>query len=134
MTAQDPNRLRQPPRQRFEGPARAFALDEVFQELAAEPFRDIDGHHQITLFKDGHTTLIAFLFAAQGYLPEHRTEGIVTIQVLAGHLQLATGDGDFELRGGGLLVLRPGLAHSVEAKAPSRMLLTVHLGDPPSTS
>lgn len=127
MSSSEPDRLRTPPRERFTGDTKIFDLDRVFDELANEEQEPIDGHHQITLFKSGASTVIAFLFADDGYLPEHQADGIVTIQVLQGRLDITTRDDHYAVGTDGLLVLRPGIAHEVHAREPSRMLLTVHL-------
>ena len=127
MTASEPDRLRTPPKERFTGDTKPFDLDRIFQQLADEPHPSIDGHRQITLFKRGATTVLAILFEEEGRLPEHATKGVATIQVLQGRLEIETPDERHALADGGLLVLRPGVPHSVQALKPSRMLLTVHL-------
>ncbi len=127
MTSTDPGRLRPPPRERFTGDTLAFDLDQVFDELASESFHEIDGHHQIALFKDGNSTVIAFLFDTDGYLPDHQADGFVTIQVIEGRLNISTPDEEYDLGTGGLLLFRPGVPHDVLATEPSKMLLTVHL-------
>lgn len=127
MNSTDPGRLRPPPRERFTGEIHAFDLDQVFAQLASESFDDIDGHHQITLLKDHNSTVLAFLFGAEGYLPDHQTNGFVTIQVIEGRLNISTPDGEYDLATGGLLALRPNVPHDVLATEPSKMLLTVHL-------
>ena len=127
MTASEPDRMRTPPRERFTGDTKPFDLQRIFQQLADEPHGSVDGHRQITLFKRGTSTVIAFLFEADGYLPQHSADGVATIHVLEGRLEIETPEERHALEDGGLLVLRPGVLHSVEALKPSKMLLTVHL-------
>lgn len=132
MTASDPDRLRTPPRERFTGDTKRFDLERIFQTLDEESHGGVAGHKQITLFKRGASTVIAFLFDEDGVLPEHATDGVATIHVLDGRLEVETPKERHALEGGGLLVLRPGVPHSVRAEQPSKMVLTVHLleGEP----
>ena len=68
---------------------------------------------------------VLFVFEADGFIPEHRTDGEVTIHVLAGCLEV-TVDGDvLPLGRGGLVTLAPKQAHAVRATEASDMLLTV---------
>ena len=130
MTASEPKRLRTPPRVRFTGDTKAFELADIFDRLADEEYPPIDGHHQITLFKSGTSTVMAFLFAADGVLPRHQADGVVTLQAVEGHLEVATSEERIEMKRGELLVIRPGVAHEVYARQPSQMIMTVHLQQP----
>lgn len=132
MTTEHPDRLRTPPRERFSGEARAFDLDRIFEELADEPHEGIAGHRQIALFKSGASTVIAFLFEEGGHLPEHQSDGVATIHVLEGRLEVETPQERHAVGENGILMLRPEVPHEVEAMEPSKMLLTVHLRKPES--
>lgn len=127
MSESQPRRLRTPPRERFTGDTQPFDLERIFERLAEEAHPPIDGHHQITLFKSGTSTVMAFLFDRKGYLPRHQADGIVTIQVLEGRLVVETPEERHAVGEDGLLVLRPGVPHEVNAEAPSKMIMTVHL-------
>lgn len=126
---QDPeeNRLRTPPVERFAGTEALIDLDLVFGKLAAEAHEGNRGHRQITVFKRGAMTMIAFLFEREGVMPEHSTRGLVTIQVLEGELLIDTPGEQYRLEERMCVVLSPDIPHSVEAVKPSKMLLTVHL-------
>ncbi len=126
----DPKRLRTPPRERFSGDTKLFDTERIFEKLADEEHGGIDGHRQITLFKSGTSTVVAFLFSQGGELPEHRAQGVVTIQVIEGRLNVETPDERHAVGAGGILILRPGIAHDVTAEEASKMILTVHLRKP----
>lgn len=127
MTDAEPGRLRERPSHRFSGDTRAFDLLRIYEELADEPHDAIEGHRQIALFKDESTTVVAFLFEEGGELPEHRADGLATLHVLDGRLEIETPEEHHEIADDGMLIIRPGIAHSVRAQEPSKMILTVHL-------
>lgn len=132
MTTEKPDRLRTPPRERFQGEARSFDLSRIFEQLADEPHEGIHGHRQISLFKSGASTVVAFLFEEGGALPEHKADGVASIHVLEGRLTIETPDERYAVGEDGILMLRPGVPHSVRAGEASKMILTVHLRKPES--
>ena len=130
MSDTDPDRLRTPPRERFSGDTKIVDTERVFDELAGESRGGVDGHRQITLFKSGTSSIVAFLFEEGGRLPEHQADGVAAIQVIEGRLDVQTPDDHHAVGEDGVLILRPGVPHEVEAVEPSKMLLTVHLRKP----
>ncbi len=130
MNASEPSRLRTPPRERFTGDTKSFDLERIFERLATEEYPPIDGHHQITLFKSGTSTVMAFVFDTDGYLPQHQADGVVTLQVVDGRLEVDTPEERLAVGAGGLLVIRPGIPHEVHASEPSQMVMTVYLRNP----
>ena len=58
-------------------------------------------------------------------MPEHKTEGQISVHVLAGHIQVKAAGRTFNLRPGALLALDQGLPHDVEALEESALLLTI---------
>lgn len=118
-------RLREHPGERLANQVQKIGLAEAIAQLRAEPHAATAGHRQVALVRHGPVSLILFLFDLDGYLKEHRTEGVVTIHVLSGWLEV-TADGErTELSTGELISLAPGRPHGVRALAPSEMLLTV---------
>jgi len=126
---EDPHaaRLRPQPESRFAASQHAFDLNAVALKLKEEFQAGEEGHRQITLYKQDSTTVALFIFGHLTRLPPHRAKGIVTIQVLKGHLQIKAEDQAHTLRAGNLLVLGPGVEHDLVAYEESEMLLTVHL-------
>ncbi len=129
------NRLRTPPRERFSGETKVYDTLRIFDQLAGEEHDGVAGHRQITLFKSGTSTIVAFLFDEGSVLPEHRADGVATLHVLDGRLEVTTPDNRHEVGGDGLLVLRPKVPHEVRAMERTKMILTVHLhaGEPASS-
>jgi len=124
---QEQARLRRAPVERFAGTEHVHNLAEIAAQLRAEPHPATDGHRQMTIAHHGSVALVLFDFEADGRLVDHVADGLVTIQALAGHVQVRTSEGDHELGAGALLVLSPGVAHDLHASVPSRVLLTVHM-------
>ena len=123
-------RSRRPPDERFAGSAHAYDLVEIATRLRAEPHAAIDGHRQMTIARQAGVTLVLFDFEAAGRLADHVTDGMVTIHVLAGGIEVTTAEGGHELGAGSLLALSPGVRHDVRANVPSQVLLTVHRATP----
>ncbi len=121
------DRLRQHARDRFAPPQHPYDLDEVTANLRHELEAGQAGHRQETLYKHGATTIALFLFGHLTGLSAHRTQGVVMIHVLDGHIQITAEGQVHDLHAGHLLVLAPGVEHDVSARTVSRMLLTVHL-------
>lgn len=119
-------RLRQHPENRLAAPVQAVDLASAAARLRAEAHPSVAGHRQIAVLRHGPVTMILFLFETDGLMKEHRADGVVTIHVLDGRLQVMVGEEHREVGAGELLALAPGLTHSVRALLPSEMLLTVH--------
>lgn len=126
-------RLRTPPRERFEGDEHLFDLEAEGERLRSEPGEARDGHRQITLFRGGGVSIVLFDFEADGWLRDHAADGYVTVYVLDGEISMTTDAQEHRMPAGSLLVLRPGIRHDVRAEVQSRMLLTVRL-DPAEDS
>ena len=119
-------RLREHPEARLASPVQLVDLAETADRLRAEPHPSVAGHRQIAVFRHGPVTLVHFVFDPDGLLKEHRAEGVVIIQALAGRLLVQAQNKSHELEAGKLLALAPGVPHTVRALAPSEMVLTIH--------
>lgn len=120
------DRLRPHPVDRFADPVQLLDLEAAAARLRAEPHDAIGGHRQIALFRSGPVTLVLFTLETGAHLKEHRTDGVVTIHLLGGRIDVACDGRTLELRPGQVVALAPGVLHEVRAHVPSEMLLTVH--------
>lgn len=127
MEDEKTDRLRQHPDQRFAAPQHQFDLAVVAAKLAQEVEAGEAGHRQEVLYKNGPTSISLFLFGHLSRLPPHRAKGIVSIQVLKGHLRVMAEGQSHDLRSGSILILANGIQHDVVAQQESEMLLTVNL-------
>lgn len=101
-----------------------FDLPAEIHRLQAETTWST-GHNARTLVKYDDLRVVLIALRANSRMPEHRTEGRISVQLLSGHVQVKAAGRTFSLRGGGLLALDHGLPHDVEAMEDSALLLTI---------
>ncbi len=100
-------------------------------DLAAEVHRLRDettwstGQNARTLLKYDDFRVVLTALQANMKIPEHKTDGRISVHVLSGHIQLRACGRTFSLRPGGLLALDHGVAHDIEALEESAFLLTI---------
>lgn len=78
-----------------------------------------------TLVKEGPLRLTIIAIAAGGDMPTHNAEGPVTIHVLEGEVVFKALGQDYPLSTGDVLVLAPGVEHSVRSTTGGLFLLTL---------
>jgi quercetin dioxygenase-like cupin family protein len=83
------------------------------------------GHNARTLVKYDDLRVVLIALQANARMPEHKTEGRISVHLLSGHIQVKAAGRTFSLRSGGLLALDQGLPHDVEAMEESALLLTI---------
>jgi quercetin dioxygenase-like cupin family protein len=83
------------------------------------------GQNAKTLVKFDGLRIVLIALQARSRIPEHQTEGQISIQTVVGHIQVCAEGRSFELRPGGLLALDQGLPHDVEALEESAFILTI---------
>jgi quercetin dioxygenase-like cupin family protein len=121
-------RTRQAPAERFAGAEHLFDLAAEAARLRAEPRPGKDGHRQIVLFRQEPVSLVLFDLEPGGSLADHEAEGLVTIHVLSGRVEVRTPETRHEVTAGSVLVLRPGIKHDLVAAVAAEVLVTIHLG------
>jgi quercetin dioxygenase-like cupin family protein len=80
-----------------------------------------------SLIKTGQLQLLHVVLHAGQQLPEHRVAGEISLQCLAGRVQLRTPGITMPLAAGQLTVLRGGEPHAVVAEQDSCLLVTLVL-------
>src|SRR5688572_719398 len=83
------------------------------------------GQNAKTLVKYDDLRVVLTALRAKARMPEHKTEGRISVHVLSGHLHLRAAGRTFSLRPGSLLTLDHGMPHDVEALEDSAFLLTI---------
>jgi quercetin dioxygenase-like cupin family protein len=101
-----------------------FDLATEIEQLHREPEWST-GRNAKTLVKYDDLRVVLVALRANARMPDHRTEGRISIQTVRGHLRVRAEGRTFDLPVGGLLVLDGGLAHDVEALEDSVLLLTI---------
>ena len=83
------------------------------------------GRNARTLVKFDDIRIVLSVLRAAMRIPEHTTEGRISVQVLSGRVRLNAAGRTFDLREGNLLALDQGSSHDVEALEDSAFLLTI---------
>ena len=90
------------------------------------------GQNARTLLKYDDFRVVLTALQAKARMPEHKTEGRISVHVLSGHIRLRAAGRTFSLRPGSLLALDQGVPHSVEALEESAFLITIAWPGPKS--
>jgi quercetin dioxygenase-like cupin family protein len=101
-----------------------FDLTSEIEQLHREPEWNT-GRNAKTLIKYDDLRVVLLALRAQTRIPDHRTDGRISIQTVCGHLRIRADGRTFNLPMGGLLALDGGLVHDVEAVEDSALLLTI---------
>jgi quercetin dioxygenase-like cupin family protein len=105
-------------------PLMEFDLPAEIDRLRAEKTW-LTGQNARTLLKYDDFRVVLTALQAKARMPEHKTEGRISVHVLSGHIRLRADGRTFSLRPGSLLALDHGVPHSVEALEESAFLLTI---------
>ena len=105
-------------------PLMEFDLPAEVHRLHAETTWST-GQNARTLIKYDDFRVVLTALQAHIRVPEHKTEGRISVQVLSGHIQLRAAGRTFSLRPGGLLAIDQGVLHEIEALEESAFLLTI---------
>ena len=83
------------------------------------------GQNAKTLVKYDDFRVVLTALKAHSRLPGHQADGRISIQTVAGHIQVRVEGRTFDLPSGSLLALDQGRPHEVEAVEDSAFLLTI---------
>jgi len=83
------------------------------------------GQNARTLLKYDDFRVVLTVLKARARMPEHKTDGRLSIHVLSGHIRLTALGRTFDLRAGSLLALDRRAPHDLEALQESAVLLTI---------
>ena len=119
-----PNEHRRPHPHPMAAPYLEFDITTELQQLHREAGWQ-SGQNAKTLVKYDGLRVVLIALQARSKMPEHQTEGQISIQTVVGHIHVRAQGRSFYLRSGGLLALDQGLTHVVEALEESAFLLTI---------
>lgn len=119
-----PNEHRRAHTQWMAAPYLEFDITRELEQLHNEPEWK-SGQNAKTLVKNEDLRIVLTALKAQSRIPEHRTEGRISIHTVAGHLEVRAQGRTFDLPAGRLLALDHQLPHDVEALEDSAFLLTI---------
>jgi quercetin dioxygenase-like cupin family protein len=111
------------------GDVMVFRLEEQYVNMRGSMRRG-SGPTSRTLLKNGPLRVTLVTLPANGEIKEHRSDGPITVQVLAGSMTFQIGENEHALATGDLLSLAPTIRHSVVSEAGVTFLLTnAHVSD-----
>ncbi len=119
-----PDGRTRPHPQRMDTPYLEFDIAGELDQLRREAGWK-SGHNARTLVKYDGLRIVLIALQAGSRIPEHRTEGQISIQAVAGHILVRAHGRTFDLRAGRLLTLDHGVPHDVEALDESAFVLTI---------
>ncbi len=97
----------------------------VLPNVEAEIEVPKDGILSRTLYSDEHVKVVAFGFDTGQELSEHTASMPAMLQFISGEADLTLGDDPASASAGTVVYMPPNLQHSVHAKTPVVMLLTL---------
>jgi quercetin dioxygenase-like cupin family protein len=83
------------------------------------------GKNAKTLMKYDDLRVVLTTLQAAARIPEHKTDGRISVHMLSGHIRLNAAGRAFDLRRGSLVAFDQGIVHDIEALEESAFLLTI---------
>lgn len=109
----------------IDAPVVTADIDERVQQLKSEEAWQKNNRNSITLFKtEGYSIVLAALREA-ATVTDNITDGILSVQVLEGSIEITTEEGIDKAGKGELVVIHRTQQHTVKAVAESLLLLSV---------
>jgi quercetin dioxygenase-like cupin family protein len=115
---------RRPHTSSMAGPFLEFDLTAEVSRLHGESTWKT-GQNARTLIKYDDLRVVLMALKAGTHIPEHKSNGRISVQVLSGHIRLNASGRAFDLRPGSLVALDEHAPHDVEALEESAILLTI---------
>lgn len=106
-------------------PVMTFDLAAVLGNMKQEATWRTARRNAMTLVKQPIFRVVLVALQAGAEIGAHETDGPVTVQAIEGRLAIDVGTDELMLGAGQLLILRPGLRHSMRAQDDSAFLLTL---------
>jgi len=100
-------------------------IPEYINQIKEEEAWHKNDRNAITLFKTDNMRLVLAAFHKNATMPGNTTSGTISLQVLEGHVKIACGLGQVELRQHQMATLHGEIPYSVTAVEESVFLLTI---------
>lgn len=100
-------------------------LDYQVRQLIDESSPPESGKHSTIILDDDRAKVILFSFASGSGLAEHVAPLTAIIQMINGEADLTVGDESVAGKAGTWIRMKPKTQHSIQAKTPVTMLLTL---------
>ncbi len=102
-----------------------FDLDDEEERATNPDTLDRDGRSSRTLIKEGPLRVTVIVLGPGGGIPEHTSQGPITVQSLRGSVGVTVGDERHTVGPGELLAIDRGVPHALHSDGGCAFLLTV---------
>ena len=110
---------------KIDAPLVTFDLFTFIEQIKKEKKWKETDRNAITVFKTNGLRIVLIALRKGAEMIKHKADGLISIQVLEGKMQLHTDDQSFKLGKGQMLALHKGIPHSLLAKKKTIFLLTL---------
>jgi quercetin dioxygenase-like cupin family protein len=100
-------------------------LDQLMEQVRGESSWKDSDRNSITIYKSGSMRIVLIGLHQNAELKTHTANGIISVQVLEGHIKFTTEQEVAELKKGQMLALKSQIPHSVLALQETFFLLTM---------
>lgn len=104
-------------------PIARLDLEEEIRSMRTSPRPG--GHLGKTLLRTADVRLVLMILDHGARIPDHRTDGSLTIHALDGRVIVTLLESSFDMSSGQLLAIEPGISHALVAIEDSAVLLTI---------
>lgn len=111
----------------LDAPLVAIDLNKYKDQILSEESWLNNKRNAITVFKSSTMRIVMIGLHQDAELPEHTADGIISVQLLQGHIIFRTADDEQKLTEGNMVTLHEKIPHSVLAMEDSIFLLTMAL-------
>lgn len=109
----------------MDAPMVTIDMGSFTEQIRSEKAWKDSDRNAITVFKTDGMRIVLIALHKEAEMKEHTAAGIISVQVLEGHIQFTTSEQSVDLGKGQMLALHRGIAHSVLAKEETIFLLTL---------
>ena len=109
----------------LDAPLVSMDLNLLIEQVRSEPTWKSSDRNSITIYKCENLRIILIALHEKAELKTHTANGIISVQIIEGHIKFTTEQQVVELEKGQMLALKKQIPHSVVALKESFLLLTV---------
>ncbi len=120
--------LKRPEGERLlDAPLVEIDLNKYIKQIKSEETWLNNKRNAITVFKSDHMHIVLIGLHQDAELPEHTAEGLISVQLMQGHIVFRANGEEKKLTEGNMVTLHEKIPHSVLAMEDSIFLLTMAL-------
>jgi quercetin dioxygenase-like cupin family protein len=109
----------------LDAPLVVMELENFMSQLRNEPKWNQDDHNSLTIFKSENMRIVLIGLHEGAELKTHTANGIISVQVIEGHIKFTAQQQIVDLQKGQVLALHKNIPHAVLALKETFFLLTL---------